>query len=66
MLLSASSWVHAESFVVDNIEVNGIKKITIGTVFSYLPVNVGESLDIERSPELLRELYSTGFFSNIL
>ena len=39
MLLSASSWVSAESFVVDNIEVNGIKKITIGTVFSYLPVN---------------------------
>lgn len=65
LLLSATSWVRAESFVVDNIEVNGIKKITIGTVFSYLPVNVGESLDIERSPELLRELYATGFFRNI-
>jgi outer membrane protein insertion porin family len=60
-----SCWAQAESFVVDNIEVIGIKKITIGTVFSYLPINVGETLDIERTPEIIRELYSTGFFDNI-
>ncbi|MBT8433619.1 MAG: outer membrane protein assembly factor BamA [Gammaproteobacteria bacterium] len=60
-----SCWAQAESFVVDSIEVIGNKKITIGTVFSYLPINVGESLDIERTPELIRELYSTGFFDDI-
>ena len=65
VLLSVSSWVRADSFVVDSIEVNGIKKITIGTVLSYLPVNVGELLDIERTPEIIRELYSTGFFEDI-
>jgi outer membrane protein insertion porin family len=65
VLLSVSCWVQADSFVVDNIEVIGIKKITIGTVFSYLPINVGESLDIERTPEIIRELYSTGFFDDI-
>ncbi len=57
--------VNADSFIVENIEVVGIKKITIGTVFSYLPINVGESLDTERTPELIRELYSTGFFDDI-
>jgi outer membrane protein insertion porin family len=65
VLLSVSCWVQADSFVVDNIEVIGIKKITIGTVFSYLPINVGETLDIERTPEIIRELYSTGFFDDI-
>jgi outer membrane protein insertion porin family len=65
LLLSVSCWARADSFVVDSIEVNGIKKITIGTVLSYLPINVGESLDIERTPEIIRELYSTGFFENI-
>ncbi len=65
LLLSVSCWARAESFVVDSIEVNGIKKITIGTVLSYLPINVGETLDIERTPEIIRELYSTGFFENI-
>ena len=65
VLLAASCGARAESFVVDNIEVVGIKKITIGTVLSYLPINVGESLDLERTPEIIRELYSTGFFDDI-
>ena len=65
LLLSASCWAQAESFRVENIEVIGIKKISIGTVFSYLPINVGETLDLERTPEIIRELYSTGFFDDI-
>ena len=65
LLLSASCWAQAASFKVENIEVVGIKKISIGTVFSYLPINVGETLDVERTPEIIRELYSTGFFDDI-
>ena len=65
LLLSASFGVRADSFIVENIEVVGIKKITIGTVFSYLPINVGEEFDLERTPEVIRELYSTGFFDDI-
>ena len=65
VLLSVSCWAQADSFVVESIEVIGIKKITIGTVFSYLPINVGETLEIERTPAIIRELYSTGFFDDI-
>ncbi|HKJ50719.1 MAG TPA: outer membrane protein assembly factor BamA [Gammaproteobacteria bacterium] len=65
LLLSASCGARAESFVVEHIEVEGIKKITIGTVFSYLPINVGETFDLERTPDVIRELYSTGFFDDI-
>ena len=65
LLLTASGLAQADSFVVREIEVEGIKKISIGTVFSYLPVNVGETLDEERTPDIIRELYSTGFFDNI-
>ena len=65
LLLSLPLQVRAESFTVENIEVVGIKKIAIGTVFSYLPINVGETLDLERTPEIIRELYSTGFFDDI-
>jgi outer membrane protein insertion porin family len=65
LLLLVSCWAQADSFVVENIEVVGIKKITTGTVFSYLPINIGETLDLERTPEIIRELYSTGFFDNI-
>ena len=66
LLLALSCGASAESFVVDNIEVIGLKKITIGTVFSYLPINVGEPLDLARTPEILRELYATGFFDDIV
>ena len=65
LLLSVSCWAQADSFIVEDIEVVGIKKIAIGTVFSYLPINVGETLDLERTPEIIRELYSTGFFDDI-
>ncbi|MEM7563007.1 MAG: outer membrane protein assembly factor BamA [Pseudomonadota bacterium] len=65
LLFLASFCVRADSFVVENIEVTGLKKITIGTIFSYLPINVGEALDVEDTPEIIRELYSTGFFDDI-
>jgi outer membrane protein insertion porin family len=58
-------WAQADSFVVEDIEIDGIKKIATGTVFSYLPINIGETFDAERTPEIIRELYSTGFFDNI-
>ncbi len=64
LLVSAVS-VQADSFTVDHIEVTGAKKISVGTVFNYLPINVGESFDEARSPEVIRELYSTGFFETI-
>jgi len=65
LLLFVSCLAQGESFVVESIEVEGVKKIALGTVLSYLPVNVGESLDVERSPEIIRELYGTGFFDDI-
>jgi len=64
-LLFFAHAARAESFTVDNIEVIGAKKISVGTVFNYLPVNVGEQFDESRSSELIRELYSTGFFQHI-
>ena len=65
LLLLVTGLARADSFIVEDIEVIGIKKISLGTVLSYLPVNVGESFDVERTPEIIRELYSTGFFDNI-
>ncbi len=55
----------AESFVVERIDVRGIKKITTGTVFNYLPVNIGETFDTSSTASVIRELYATGFFSDV-
>ncbi|MCP4187574.1 MAG: outer membrane protein assembly factor BamA, partial [Gammaproteobacteria bacterium] len=64
-LLFATFCARADSFTVDQIEVVGARKISIGTVLNYLPINVGEVFEDQRSAELIRELYSTGFFEYI-
>ena len=64
-MLAVSGLAQADSFIVESIEVEGTKKISLGTVLSYMPVNVGETLDIELSSDIIRELYSTGFFDDI-
>jgi len=65
LLLLLSGMAQAESFVVENIEVEGTKKISLGTVLSYMPVKVGETLDTEVTSAIIRELFSTGFFDDI-
>ncbi|HHB11962.1 MAG TPA: outer membrane protein assembly factor BamA [Chromatiales bacterium] len=64
MLLGWGS-VRAESFTVRDIQVEGVERIEPGTVFTYLPVKVGESFDTRRAPEVIRALYRTGFFSDV-
>jgi outer membrane protein insertion porin family len=64
-LLVASSIVHATGFVIEDIEVRGIKKIAIGTVLNYLPLKVGERFEVAQSANVIRELYRTGFFDQV-
>ncbi|HRE30671.1 MAG TPA: POTRA domain-containing protein, partial [Candidatus Berkiella sp.] len=54
-----------EQFVVKDIRIEGLQRITEGTVYNYLPVNVGESLAPEKTGEILRALFETGFFQDI-
>ena len=63
MLVAKS--LFAASFVVEDIEVRGIKKISIGTVLNYLPINEGETMDDERSAETIRALFETGLFDDV-
>ena len=55
--------VHA--FEVQDIRLDGLKRIAAGTVFTYLPFRVGETLDDERRAEIIKTLYATGFFLDI-
>ncbi len=58
--------VHAfEPFVISDIRVEGLQRISEGTVFNYLPLNPGDTLTGTDTRASIRELYRTGFFSNI-
>src|SRR5688572_21679943 len=52
-------------FVVKDIRVEGLQRTEPGTVFSYLPVRVGETMDPEKAQRALRALYATGFFADV-
>ncbi|MEM9244001.1 MAG: outer membrane protein assembly factor BamA [Pseudomonadota bacterium] len=53
------------SFVVKKIEVNGLQRIPQATLYSYLPIKTGQTLDDSESNKIINDLYATGFFSNI-
>jgi outer membrane protein insertion porin family len=52
-------------FQVKDIRVEGIQRTEAGTVFSYLPVRVGETFDDEKGTAAIKALYATGFFKDI-
>ncbi|QOJ31313.1 MAG: outer membrane protein assembly factor BamA [Gammaproteobacteria bacterium] len=65
LLLAASFAATAADMVVKDIRVEGLQRISEGTVFNYLPVNIGDKLDRQRMQEALRAVYATGFFKDV-
>ncbi len=59
-------WVGAQdALVVKDIRVEGLQRISEGTVFNYLPVNIGDELSQQRVQEALRAIYATEFFRDV-
>ena len=64
LFYAISCWA-TEPFVVRDIRVEGIQRTEAGTVFSYLPIKVGDILNEERAREAIKALYATGFFKDV-
>ena len=54
-----------DPFIVKDIRIEGIQRTEAGTVFSYLPVKVGETMTDEKAAQAIRSLYATGFFKDV-
>jgi len=55
-----------ESFVIGDIKVEGLQRISVGTVYNYLPLKMGERVDDESSAAAIRALFKTGFFEDVV
>jgi len=64
LLCVSPAWA-VEPFVVKDIRVEGIQRTEAGTVFSYLPVKVGDTMDDGQAAAVIRALYATGFFKDV-
>ena len=54
-----------EPFVVKDIRLEGLQRISAGAVFNYLPVKVGDTITESLSIQSVRALYKTGFFKDV-
>jgi outer membrane protein insertion porin family len=61
----STSAVALEPFVVSDIRIEGLNRISAGTVFNYLPINKGDRLTTEEAQQAIRALYGTKFFSDV-
>jgi outer membrane protein insertion porin family len=63
--LFANSALALEPFVVKDIRVEGLQRTEAGTVFTYLPVKVGETMNDDLASQAIKSLYNTGFFKDV-
>ena len=59
------SAVAFDPFEIGDIRVEGIQRTDAGTVFSYLPIKVGDTVNKSRASEAVKALFSTGFFNDV-
>jgi outer membrane protein insertion porin family len=64
LLLGARAFA-ADPWVVRDFRVEGAQRISAGTIYNYLPINIGDRLDDQRLREAIRALFATGFFQDI-
>jgi outer membrane protein insertion porin family len=66
LALHAAPAIAIEPFVIKDIRVEGIQRTEAGTVFSYLPVKVGDTMTEESAAQSIRALFATGFFRDVI
>lgn len=60
-----SAGAQTGEFVVRDIQVDGLQRLSAGTVFNYLPVQAGATISEKDYPEIIRALFKTGFFTDV-
>jgi len=63
LLLSAS--VYADSFIIKDIRVEGLQRISAGTVFNFLAVKVGDEMSEKDAKSVIRALYKSKYFNDV-
>ncbi len=54
-----------QPFVVRDIRLEGLQRVQLGTVFSYLPIKIGDTVDEALAQQAIHALYRTGFFKDV-
>ena len=67
-LLSLFLTIHLsafETFLVSDIRIVGLQRVSTGSIFNVIPITVGDKIDIRKSSEITRSLFNTEQFDDI-
>jgi outer membrane protein insertion porin family len=65
LLTSFAVQAQTPNFRISDIRVEGLQRVSAGTVFSALPVRVGDSINQSDIQNATRELFKVGFFADV-
>ena len=65
-LVMFTSSAYAAVFQVDDIRIEGLQRVSAGTVFAALPISVGDLVDEAAIRSATRALFRTGYFSDVV
>lgn len=65
LLLAPLAWAQSQTFIVSDIRVEGLQRISAGSVFSAMPLAVGDIVDQQAIRAASRSLFATGNFDDI-
>ena len=54
-----------DEFLVSDIRIIGLQRVSTGSIFNVIPVSVGDRIDIRKSNDIVRSLFSTEQFDDI-
>jgi outer membrane protein insertion porin family len=66
LFLMTSTVSYAEDFQVSDIRIEGLQRVSAGTVFAALPISVGDTADDTTVREATRSLFRTGYFADVI
>ena len=64
-LMAQGAELASTSFVVQDIRVEGLQRVTLGAALLNLPIRVGDTLDAQTSANAIKKLYGSGNFEDI-
>lgn len=64
-VLSSGQALAFSSFVIREIRAEGLERLDLGTVLTYLPLSSGDELNEQTSRQAIRALYGSGLFQDI-
>lgn len=65
-LMSSSSLMAFEPFIIKDIRIEGVQRATKEAVLQELPLHVGEQLTTEKSNEAIHALFQTGYYKDVV